>query len=210
MLVGDFKYFPFEIMSRRRKNKRCGICSPPAFLLFWARRGTLGCRLRQSLEHIHQSLCAALFALEVTWQASPAGMHFLVENAVPGFPFLQQCCCPDHSEDTEASICTQAHGAVNHSHNLIKGILQTRGKKCYKKTLNYRVPLHQYFQIRQFIANNENLVLRPLTKIGKYHLNSKNNKGHIVPGFQYWTRGWVLSMMETSRTWNLTFLSQAL
>lgn len=104
-------------------------------------------------------------------------------NAVLGFLFLQQCCYPGRSEDTGASICTQAHRVVNHSHNLIKGLLQTRGEKCYKKTLNYRVPLHQYFQIRQFIANNPNLILRPLTKIGKYRLNSKNNKGHIVTGF---------------------------
>lgn len=162
----------------------------------------------QSLEHIHQSLYATPFASEVTWQALPEGTRFLVGNAVLGFLFLQQCCYPDRSEDTEASICTQAHGVVNHSHNLIKGLLQTRGEKCCKKTLNYRVPLHQYFQIRQFIANNQNLILRPLTKIRKYRLNSKNNKGHFVTGFQFWTRGWALSMMETSRTWNLTFLSQ--
>lgn len=109
-----------------------------------------------------------------------ACMYFRGRECGPGLSFSAGICWCDpsspHAEDTETSLCTQAHGVINHFHYLIKGILQTLvgvggGKPMLQKAFElYRVPLHQYFQIRQFVANNQNLILRPLTKIGKYHL----------------------------------------
>lgn len=149
MVIEDLKYFPFEIIGRILNPT--SHPSHPRFAFRSQQGGPGPAQLKiQPLAHSTNCYIHPDLHLDGFGSTLIACMYFQGRECGPGLSFSAGICWCDpsspHAEDTETSLCTQAHGVINHFHYLIKGILQTlvgvgggwgEENLCYKKPLNY-------------------------------------------------------------------------
>lgn len=128
MVIEDLKYFPFEIIGRILNPT--SHPSHPRFAFRSQQGGPGPAQLKiQPLAHSTNCYIHPDLHLDGFGSTLIACMYFQGRECGPGLSFSAGICWCDpsspHAEDTETSLCTQAHGVINHFHYLIKGILQT-------------------------------------------------------------------------------------